>query len=146
MKHGRNPVRLLGLPYQMHARLFRSLSALPMVALEAAGHDIGPGLTASFYRRDDVIKGQIFGRASVSAVLAGVPVSGIDVRPAEFHMSKALPHTHIFEQAQHARHPDREADAADLSIIFCQNLHLPLAEQGNGPFPWNDIDRFVAGV
>jgi hypothetical protein len=117
-----------------------------MIAFKAAGHNVVPGLCASFDDRDNVIKRQIFRGALLAAILACVMVSRVNVRPAEFYVLKVLSGLYVFQQTKNAGHFDCEADAADLAVIFSQNFNLALIKQAQRPFPGYNVDRFIGCV
>lgn len=117
-----------------------------MVALEAAGDNIIPGLASPFDDRDDMIKCQVFRGALCAAILASVQIPGVDIGPAELDVLEALSHPDVFQETEHARHLDREAYAADFTVVLGQYLHLALEEQGDGPLPGDDVEGLIAGI
>jgi len=146
MKNAGDPIGLFRLADQSYSRFFGRAAPFPMVALEATCDDVAPGFAPSLYNRDDVVEGQILRGTPGAAVLADVQVAGIDIGPAELDVLKSFPHPDIFQESEHARHPDTEADASDLAVILRQDLHFALEEQGDGTLPRHNVDRLIAGV
>ena len=146
MKNAGNPIGYLWLANQVHARFLGCTASFSMVALEAAGDYVTPGLASALHHGNDMVESQVLRGALGSAVLAGVQVAGVDIGPAEFDMLETLPHPDELQEPEHAGHPDTEADAVDLVVVFRQDFHLALEKQGDGALPRHDIDRLVAGV
>lgn len=105
-----------------------------MVALKAASHNVVPSLSAPFDNWKDVIKRQILGRTFFAAILAGVVISGVDIRPAEFYVLELLSDLYIFQQTEDTGHLDCEADAANFAVIFGQDFDFALIKQAKRPF------------
>ena len=93
-----------------------------------------------------MVEGEVFGAVPAAAILAGVVIPRVDVRPAELHVAESVPDLYIPEQAQDARHPDREADAAYLPVVFGDDLDLSLKEKSERLFPGDDVQRLVSCV
>ena len=130
MEGAGRPFRLPGMPDQTHARLFGCGSAFFMITIKAAGDDVVPGFAVTSDDRDDMVKGQILSGTLFPTVLAGMMITGVNVRSAEFHVLKVPAHLYILEESQDAGHFDCEAYAVDLPVIFRQDLHLALDEEG----------------
>jgi hypothetical protein len=114
----------------MHPSLLRGAPALLVVAIQATGDDVIPGLASAFNDRHHMVKSEVLGGAFLAAILAGVVISRVNVCPAEFYVLKALPYFHILEKSHDARHFDRETDAVNLAIVLRQHLNLSLEKEG----------------
>jgi hypothetical protein len=126
VKHGGHPFGLLRVANQPHAGFFWSASSFFVIALDAAGDDIFPGLCPALDHGNDMVKGEVLSRAFFPTVLASVVVSGIDVCPTELYMLEALSGLYIFKQSEDAGHLNGEADAPDLSVVLGQHLDFAL--------------------
>ena len=62
-------------------RTLSPLAALAMVARLACGHEVLPRVSAAAMAGHDVVEGQVV--ALPAAVLAGVPIAGEDLAPAQ---------------------------------------------------------------
>lgn len=130
----------------MHAGFLRRPPALPMVAVQAARYDVVPGLSSPLDDGNHVVECQVLGAVPLTAILAGIVIPGVDVCPTELHMVETLPHLHIPEQAKDAGHPDREADAPYLTVVFGDDLDLALKEKRQSLLPGDDVYRFVSRI
>ena len=128
------------------AGVFGGAASLAVVAFEAAGDDVVPGLASPLDDRNDVVEREVLGRAAAAAVLARVVVARVNVGPAKLHMLEALPDPDVLQEAQHARQLDREADAPDLPVVLGYYFDLALVKQRQCALPGDDVDRFVARV
>ncbi len=79
-RNARQPPWAFRLPDEAHPGLFRRPAALLPVAIDATGHDVLPTLLAGECHRYNVIKREILHTVPVSAILAAVIISSIDVR------------------------------------------------------------------
>ena len=146
MEHCRDPCGLTGRPDQSHARFFGRSASFPVVALQAAGHDVFPGLSSAFDDGNHVVECQILSPMPAAAILACVLVPRINVCPAELYMMEPLAHLDIPEEAQDARHLDREAYTPDLTVVLGDYLDFALKEKGQRLPPGDDVDRFVSRI
>jgi hypothetical protein len=117
-----------------------------MIALETAGDYVFPCFCASLYNGNNMVERQVFSGTLFPAVLAGMVIPGVDVRPAELGTLKVLSDLYILEESEDARHSDGEADASDFAIVFGENLHFTLAKQIERPFPGYNIDGFITRI
>ena len=99
VQHCRDPFRLLGDGESVAFRLPPECVLPSVIAFKAAGHDVVPGLCATFDNGNDVIECEIFGRALFPAVLACVVIPGIDVCSAEFYVLEMFSDLYIFQAA-----------------------------------------------
>ena len=86
------------------------------------------------------------GRKAVSAVLAPVIVTSVDVGAGERHICERAFHPDVTEQAKHRRELDPHRYAADLPIVDGDDLDLALEEHGHGLLPRHDPQGLVGCV
>ena len=146
VQHRGHPFGFPGVADEPHSGFLRRAPPLPVVALETARDDIVPGFAAPSDDRNHVIKRQILTGTFFPAVLAGMMIAGVNIRPVEFHALKALMDFYIFQEPEDAGHFDGEADASDLAIVFGKNFDLALAEQTESSLPGNNVDWLVSSV
>src|SRR5262252_3178224 len=89
---GRRLVRTPRMANEPHAGLLRRSAALAAVAAHTTGDDVFPVLAPGLRHGDDVIEGQLGRWERVTAVLAGVLVARVDVRPRKRHVLRRSPH------------------------------------------------------
>jgi hypothetical protein len=146
VKHGGNPLRLFRSADQAHARLLWGVPALAMVALKTACNYIFPGFGAALYDGDNVVEREVFGGALFPAILTGVVIPGVDVRPTKLGALKMLPDFNVFEKPEDAGHLNGETDASDFAIIFCKNFNLALTKQTECTFPGYYVYGFITCI
>jgi hypothetical protein len=146
MESAGRPFRLFWMLDETHASFFRRRPSLFVIALQTARDDVVPGLASPSDNRNYMIESQILGGTFLATVLAGVMITGVDVRSVEFDVLKVLMDFYVFEQSQDTGHFDCEADAVDFPIIFRQHLHFALEEKGYRAFPAYNIDGLICCV
>src|SRR5207302_3596255 len=77
------PARAEGMAQQPHVRLVGCAAALPQITRDARTDHVLPTRHAAAAARDHVIEVQLGARRLAAAVLASVPIAGVDVQPAE---------------------------------------------------------------
>src|SRR5262249_30249044 len=107
-----------------HPRLRRRPSPLPLVAVEAADHDVFPGGMPTLCPGDDVIVGGVLPADALGAVLALPVVTGVDVLAAE--LDRSLPVADRAQKSDDRWHLHRERHRADQTIlVLLDHLHFP---------------------
>jgi hypothetical protein len=134
------------MPDQFHARFFRISASFFVVAFKAAADDVIPGFSASLHDRNDMVKREVFGRTLLAAILTGIVIASVNIRSAKLDVLKMFPDLYVLQQAKNAGHLDGETDAANLSIVFGQNLNLALTQQIERTPPGHNVDRFISRV
>ena len=103
-------------------------------------------LAAPVSDRHDVVERQLARRKCVAADLARVVVPRVDIRPGKGNVVKSAPDLDVTKQADDGRQPDAERDRLGSSRRRPRSLHFPLAKQGNGLLPVDDLEWLVRPV
>ena len=90
-----------------------------------------------------MIERQIGGGEHIVAVLAGVIVTGVDVRARERNVIEPASDLDEPEEPNDRRKPEGHGYRSYLAVVFRDHLDLPLAEERNRLPPMNHLERFV---
>lgn len=99
----RKPTRVLRSLHELHSRLRRSASPFSLVTSLTRGDDIVPRFFAALNDRNDVIKGEVISIESVSAILAGEPITTKHVISGKANDGFFLLNRHVLQQSQNRR-------------------------------------------
>ena len=135
-----------GLTKQLQPRLRRTAVAFPAVAFDAAGHDILPGLQAFACHRNDMVVGQLAEVWPQAAVLASIPVAGVQVRSGEPDSIVAVSNLHILTQSQNGRQSNTDRNTVDPTVVFSDYFDLPLKEHTKRTLPGNNLQGLVGSI
>src|SRR5258708_25580502 len=131
---------------EVHAGLLRGAAALAAVAGDAAGNDVLPIFSAALGDRHHMIEGEIGAGERLRAVLARVLVPRVDVRAREGDVVDLPLDLDVAEQPDDRRELEAERDRPDLPVVHGDDFDLPLAPEGDGLLPVDDLERLVRGV
>ena len=123
---------------QMHMRLLGGASAFFQIAGQAGRGHIFPTGPSAKTARDDMVKGQIVGRA---AILAFKLVAQEQVKARECRIFRRL---HILAQRNDARDLHVDAGAVDMAIIAGDNIHLVKEHGLDRGLPRPQAQRVIA--
>src|ERR1041384_831416 len=131
---------------QPHACLSRRAATLLPVARHAAGDDVLPVLAAALGDRNDVVERQLGGRVRLSAVLAGVVVTRVDVRARERNVVEAAFDFDEAKQTDNGRQLEAEGHCPYLAVVNRDHLYFPLAPERDRLLPVDNLERLVRRV
>ena len=80
------------------------------------------------------------------AILTGIAITSENIDARELHCPMAILQPYHFKQTHHGCQLDRDGDSLKIAVVYFQDLHFPLPQQGNGFLPVDDSERFVGGV
>jgi hypothetical protein len=92
-----------------------------------------------------MIKRQVLGRKFFAAVLTGVIVPSVNIRPGELYFVLIL-HADIFQKPDDRRQFDGKRDGMNFAVVFLNDLDLARKEQSEGFLPGDDPEWFVRRV
>src|SRR5436190_22214352 len=102
---------------QPHTCLSRRAATLPPVARNTAGDDVLPVLAPALRHRHHMVEGQLRRGERVVAVLAGVIVARVDVRPGEGDVIEPAFYLHEAKQANDRRQLEGEGHCPYLAVM-----------------------------
>jgi hypothetical protein len=133
------PGGLGGTLLQFEPGLFGSLTALPAVAGDAAGDDVGPFGLAAQRPWNNMIVGEPLGRFPPPAILALEPIPGIDILPGKLDFP--LAQADITHQPNDGRNSNRAGDGVNLALGLFDHLDFLEENKLDRPLPVDDIER-----
>ncbi len=116
-----------------------SLAALAVVARLARRDQVLPRVAATAMARHDVVEGQVV--ALAAAVLAGVPVPGEDLAPAQLD-PRARPPDEVLEADDRGRAVLRPR-RPDHLVVVLDHFGLVAEHEPEGPWQVADVERLV---
>src|SRR2546421_445822 len=123
------------MPREPHPSLVRRASAFPAVARHAAGDDVLPVLAAAVRDRDDMVERQLGCREILVAVLAGVVVARVDIRPRERDVIEPALDFDETEEADDGGQLETERHRPYLAVVNRDHLDFPLAPKRHRLLP-----------
>ena len=141
-RDNRHPFRFGRMPDQPHPGLPGGPASFFVIAGKTGRHDVLPRGPATLDLRNDMVEGELFGRITAAAVLAGVLVSLIDIGTREPDLTACAPDLYEFKEPKNGRKSKGDGHTPHFSVVEVDDLHFPLREQGYGPLPGNDLERF----